>query len=102
MDSQLAGSSIPAQHHAHIQELVEQQSFTASDHIILTACVGEDELEQLVVAAKCDLPEGTCFLIDHAWSFLGADEALAGLAAMPLPFSFLPSLYAPPPAAVRS
>jgi len=33
--------------------------------------------------AKNDLPAGTCFLIDHAWSFLSADDALAGLSAMP-------------------
>eukprot|EP01043_Picozoa_sp_COSAG02_P089121 COSAG02_NODE_26131_length_640_cov_0.746765_1_plen_75_part_10 len=33
--------------------------------------------------AKHDLPAGTSFLIDHAWSFLSAEDALAALGDVP-------------------
>ena len=36
-----------------------------------------------MVVAKQDLPAGTIFLIDHAWSFLSAEDALAALGNVP-------------------
>jgi hypothetical protein len=47
LSAQLARSSIPAAYHPAARDLVSEQAFTASDHVILTACVGGDELEQL-------------------------------------------------------
>ena len=47
MEEQLAQSGIPSAYHSDVSELLSSQAFTASEHIILTACVDEDELEEL-------------------------------------------------------
>jgi|EP01043_Picozoa_sp_COSAG02_P044310 hypothetical protein len=47
MDEQLAASGIPPAYHGEVSELISSQAFTASEHIILTACVDDADLEEL-------------------------------------------------------